>query len=166
MKTVQELAELRSNVAKSIFAYHNAIFNNLKESGKEYNILPFDDETNGIRLDYDGVSNVIDKVRYAKRGSGVELIECHCCEENFKEVDQWFNIDYWCEDADYIYDAIIWDDDESDNSTKYICPECGHVFEQGEYDFNYDTALLDFVCPECDWEGNENQLEQDDDDKC
>lgn len=49
--------------------------------------------------------------------------------------------------------------------SKYFCPSCGHEFQQGEWDYDYETARLVFVCPECDWEGDENEVENDDEEE-
>ena len=117
MKTKKELNELSSNIGKAIRAYHKAIFDNLKESGKEHKVLGDNDEGDkeGLRLTIigrhdDAVEIVVDKVRYKKYESGAEMIEVHICEEEFRDIDYWVDINILGDDADYVNDNIIWED--------------------------------------------------------
>ena len=118
MRTKKELDELSEMIANATFAYHAAIFDNLKESGKEYDVIPDDDdddeEHNGLRLTIIGrhdesVDICVDKVRYAKRKSGVELIEVHVCEEDYEERDYWCDVDTFGYDEDYVFNNIKWE---------------------------------------------------------
>lgn len=110
MKTFEELQELSDNIAKAVFAYHKAVKANLKESGKEYNVICDDDES-GLLVETIGrhgvVDVVIDKVRY---NNDTENVEAHVCEENGVEIDYWLNVSYFEEDETHIYDKIEWDD--------------------------------------------------------
>lgn len=113
MKTAKELDKLSRNIGNAIHKYHCAIFDNLKESGKEYNIL-HEDEENGLHLTIIGrhdetVDICVDKIRYAKHESGVELIEVHICEENYNSRDYWCDIDTLGNDEDYVFDSIDWE---------------------------------------------------------
>ena len=116
MKTKKELDELSRKITEATFAYHAAIFDNLKESGKEHDVIPnYDDDDecddNGLRITIIGrhdelVDICVDKVRYA---SGFELIEVHVCEENYKKCDYWCDVDTFGYDADYVFDNIQWE---------------------------------------------------------
>lgn len=110
MKTIEELQELSDNIAKAVFAYHNAVEVNLKESGKEYNVIG-DDDDGGLLVETIGrhgvVDVLIDKVRY---NNDTENVEAHVCEEDGDEIDYWLNVSYFEEDETYIYDKIEWDD--------------------------------------------------------
>lgn len=118
MKTKEELNELSGNIGKAIYAYHIAIFDNLKESGKEYDVISDydddDDEHNGLRLTIIGRHNesvdiCVDKVRCAKYESDAEVVEVHICEDNYKACDYWCVADVLGDDLDYVYDNINWD---------------------------------------------------------
>ena len=109
MTTKKELQELSNNIGKAIFAYRNAVAVNLKESGKEHNVIGDDEEYNGICLkirDDDSVDTaLIDKVRWNEER---ECVEYHCSEWNYQSTDDWTNIAWLGEEIDYIYDAIEW----------------------------------------------------------
>lgn len=112
MKTKRELTELSNAIGKAISTYHNAIFENLKEGGKEYNVNDDDDdETNGIRLNIDGrhddlVNIVVDKIRYNKERG---IVEIHVSEEEYENCDVWYAIYILGDDEDYVNDCIVWD---------------------------------------------------------
>lgn len=110
MKTRKELQELSDNIAKAVFAYHKAVEANLKESGKEYNVIGDNDER-GLFVQTIGrhgvVDFLIDKVRY---NNDTENVKAHVCEENGAEIDYWLNASFFEEDEDYIYDKIEWED--------------------------------------------------------
>ena len=114
MKTKKELQELSFAVGKAERAYHKAIADNLKEGGKEYKVLnPWGDEDiNGLNLTIRGYDNdlydeVIDKVRWNEEKG---IIEYHSCSFNYKEVDTWADVSYLDDDADYVFDAIDWEE--------------------------------------------------------
>ena len=111
MKTKKELAELSNAIGEAIGAYHNAIANNLKESGKEHEVEG--DDENGLHLTIIGrhdsaVDICVDKIRYNCKSS-IGFVEVHICEEDYKEKDYWLDIDNLGDDADYVNDNIVWD---------------------------------------------------------
>lgn len=116
MKTKEELDKLSRNIVKAMHKYHCAIFDNLKECGKELSVSGYDDEEeDGLRLTTIGrhqeaVDIMVDKIRYAKHESGVELIEVHICEEDYNGADYWINADILNDDVDYVFDNIEWED--------------------------------------------------------
>lgn len=120
MKTSKEIVILRNAISAASCSYHNAIAENLRESGKEFDVEGEDEYTEGLRLEVlncdEGSDNmVIDKVRWNGH------IECHSNEENYEEHDEWFDIDYLGDAAEYVYDNIIWgDEDEEEDPIKDI----------------------------------------------
>ena len=113
MKTKKELTELSNAIGKAITSYHNAILENLKEGGKEYNVNDDDDdETNGIRLSIVGRHNdlvniVVDKIRHNKERN---IVEIHVSEEEYKNCDVWYGIYILGdEEENYVNDCIVWD---------------------------------------------------------
>ena len=118
MKTKEELQELSFAIGKAERAYHKAIADNLKEGGKEYNVLnPWgdvdedDEEVNGINLTISGYDDdlydeLIDKVRWNEEKG---IIEYHCSKFNYKKVDNWNDVSYLGDDVDYVFDAIDWE---------------------------------------------------------
>lgn len=114
MKTVEELSELSNAIGKAICTYHNAIFNNLKESGKEHKVQGDDEEEEGLRLSIHGrhdnlVNVLVDKVRFRPNDGG-GVIEIHIVEEDYKDCDYWLDGNFiGSDDVDYVYDAIVWD---------------------------------------------------------
>jgi len=115
MKTKKELQEMSAAIGKAVRAYHNAIFDNLKEGGKEYAVQGDNDDEVGQRIDIHGrnddlVNILVDKVRYTPN-DGIGVIEIHIAEEDYEEKDYWMHINYiGSDDMDYIYDYIVWDD--------------------------------------------------------
>ena len=113
MKTTKELRELSNAIGKAICAYHNAISENLKESGKEHNVVGYEDEDEkGLRLEIIGrhddlVSTVIDKVRYNNES---DMVEVHICEEDYREQDYWTYISTLGDAQDYVNDSIEWEE--------------------------------------------------------
>lgn len=114
MRTAEELKELSDAIGKAVCTYHNAIFDNLKESGKEHKVQGDDEEEDGLRLSIHGrhdnlVDVLIDKVRFQPNDGG-GVIEVHIAEEDYKKQDYWLDADYiGSDDIDYVYDAIVWD---------------------------------------------------------
>lgn len=113
MKTKKELEKLSRAIGKAIFAYHNAIAVNLKECGKEMNVLPFDgdEDEKGLRLELVGrhndlISTVIDKVRWNDEHN---IVEVHIVEEDYDESDYWLDISYLGDNEDYVNDNIDWE---------------------------------------------------------
>jgi len=108
MKTKEELNKLSQEIARATFAYHNAIAVNLKESGKEHNVIGFD-EDEGLYLklrDDDSVDTaLVDKVRWNEEKGYVEY---HTSEWNYEDADDWTHIAWLGDDADYVYEAIEW----------------------------------------------------------
>ena len=113
MRTKAELQELSKAIGDAERAFRNAIADNLKESGKEHNIL-FDDEyEDGFILfvrndDGDGFNTeVIDKVRWNEER---ECVEYHLIEYNYYyERDEWYSVSLLGDDVDYLYEAIDWE---------------------------------------------------------
>lgn len=112
MRTKEQLQELSNAIGVAIRAYHSAVADNLKESGKEHNIL-FDDEfEKGLMLSVrndngDGlITEVIDKVRWNEE---MQDVQYHSVEYNYKECDEWYSVSWLGEDADYIFEAIDWE---------------------------------------------------------
>ena len=113
MKTKKELKKLSNAIGEAVRAYHKAIFDNLKESGKEYGIKADwkeEEDCKGIHLSIVGrhddlVVLTIDKVRV---NSEKDVIEAHVCEEDYNGCDYWMMASEFGDDADYLYDNIIW----------------------------------------------------------
>lgn len=114
MKTAEELNELSRAIGKAVCAYHNAIYENLKEGGKEYDVQGDDEEEKGIRIDIHGRHNdlvniLVDKVRF-RPDDGNGVVEIHLAEEDYKEQDYWVDANViGSDDIDYIYETIVWD---------------------------------------------------------
>ena len=118
MRTKEELNLLSNAITDAIREYHNAIYDNLKESGKEYSIESDwgeEEDGDGVHLSTVGkhdylITLVIDKIRFKKHEyDGEGIIECHVCEEDYDGCDYWMNADNIDSvDIDYVYDNIIW----------------------------------------------------------
>ena len=115
MKTKKELQKLSNAIGDAIRAYHNAIFDNLKESGKEHRVeTDWDDEdSKGIHLSIIGRHNdlvliEVDRVRVNPEKGVNGVIEVHLCKEDCKDCDYWLMASELGDDADYLYDNIIW----------------------------------------------------------
>ena len=115
MKTKKELQKLSNAIGEATRAYHQAIFNNLKESGKEHNVEADweDEDSKGIHLTIigrhdDAVVLEVDKVRFNKEKGLNGVIEAHICSEDYDECDYWLMATEFGDDADYLYDNIIW----------------------------------------------------------
>ena len=115
MKTKKELNVLSNAIGDAIRAYHNAIFDNLKESGKEYGVEADweDEDCNGIHLSIVGrhdnlVVLTVDKVRVNPEKGVNGVIEAHVCEEDYDGCDYWIVASEFGDDVDYLYDNIIW----------------------------------------------------------
>ena len=117
MKTKKELQKLSNAIGAAQRAYHDAIFDNLKESGKEHGVEG-DYEDDGLHLTIigrhdDTVLLEIDKVRVNK-DKGVNgwvsngVVEVHISNEDYKPCDYWMMASEFGDDVDYIYDNIIW----------------------------------------------------------
>lgn len=113
MKTKEELKELSNAIGKAIYTYHQAVFNNLKEVGRELKVLGDDDEDDksGLRLSIMGrhddlVEIVVDKIRYNKDSDSIEI---HVSEEDYKDTDTWYGMYILGDDEDYVNDSIDWD---------------------------------------------------------
>ena len=119
MKTSKEIHELTNAIGDATRAYHNAIADNLKECGKELNVMNiWEDEDadgellNGMRLSVRGDDNdlndeVIDKIRWNEEKGCVEY---HSISYNYRQVDEWANVAWLGDDVDYIYEAIEWEE--------------------------------------------------------
>lgn len=112
MKTEKELNELSNAIGKAISAYHNAIAENLKESGREHRVVGYEDEDEkGLRVEIFGrhddvVTLVIDKVRYNNEHESVEV---HICEEEYRKQDYWIYPSILGDTEDYVYESIEWE---------------------------------------------------------
>ena len=115
MKTKKELQKLSDAIGEASRAYHQAIFDNLKESGKEHKVEADweDEDSKGIHLntldrhDFNVVLEV-DKVRFNKDKGLHGVIEAHVCSEDYDGCDYWIMASEFGDDADYLYDNIIW----------------------------------------------------------
>ncbi|GEM_PF-6677561 len=109
MKTAKELYEMSMAIGKATRAYHKAVDDNLKESGKVHNVIGDDDEYDGIYLklrDDDAVDTcLVDKVRWNK---GLNCSEFHCSEWDYETADDWTPVSWLGENIDYIYNNIEW----------------------------------------------------------
>ena len=115
MKTKKELQKLSNAIGEAIRAYHNAIFDNLKESGKEHKVEADweDEDSKGLHLTIigrhdDTVLLEIDKVRINPEKGVNGVIEAHICSEDYDECDYWIMTSEFGDDADYLYNNIIW----------------------------------------------------------
>ena len=109
MKTKKEIMQLRNAVGEAVSAYHNAIESNLKESGREHNVIGDDEDYDGMFLtiyDNDDINTIlVDKVRWNEE---TECVEYHEAKFNYNECDVWKPIRWRGDDAEYIYEAIEW----------------------------------------------------------
>jgi hypothetical protein len=115
MKTKKELQKLSNAIGNAIMAYHDAIFDNLKESGKEHGVETDweDEDSKGLHLSIVGCHDdlvvlTIDKVRVNPEKGVNGVIEAHICEEDYDGCDYWMMAFELGDDADYLYDNIIW----------------------------------------------------------
>ena len=115
MKTKAELQVLSDAIGEATRTYHKAIFDNLKESGKEHKVEADweDEDSNGIHLTIigrhdDAVVLEIDKVRFNKDKGLHGAIEAHVCSEDYDDTDYWLMASELGDDADYLYENIIW----------------------------------------------------------
>jgi hypothetical protein len=110
MKTAKELDKLCMAIGEAIMNYRKAVEANIKESGKELEVVGDDEDEDGIVLkirDDDAVDTCrIDKVRW---NEDRDCAEYHCAEWNYREVDTWTPI-YWLGgEQDYVYENINWE---------------------------------------------------------
>jgi hypothetical protein len=115
MKTKEELKKLSNATGEAERAYHKAIFDNLKESGKEHGVEADweDEDSKGIHLTVigrhdDAIVIEIDKVRFNPEKGLHGAIEAHVCSEDYDDCDYWMMAFELGDDADYLYDNIIW----------------------------------------------------------
>lgn len=114
MKTKKELQKLSNAIGAAQRTYHDAIFDNLKESGKEHGVeSDYEDDDNGLHLTIigrhdDTVLLEIDKVRVNKDKGINGVVEVHISNEDYKPCDYWMMASEFGDDVDYIYDNIIW----------------------------------------------------------
>lgn len=114
MKTKKELQKLSNAIGAAQRAYHYAIFDNLKESGKEHGVeSDCEEDDNGLHLTIigrhdDAVLLEIDKVRFNKDKGVNGVVEVHISNEDYKPCDYWMMASEFGDDADYIYENIIW----------------------------------------------------------
>ena len=119
MKTKEELNKLSDAIGKAERKYYNAVRDNLKESGKEYDVQSDYDEddwddvvglhvTTTDRHD-NNVIAVIDKIRF-NTNCGVDgLVEVHVCAWDYVKKDYWADIQLFDNDVKpCVYDNIIW----------------------------------------------------------
>ena len=111
--------QLRNAIGEAISAYYNAVASNLKESGREHNVIGDDEDYDGIFLtiydnddintilvDNDDINTIlVDKVRWNEE---TECVEYHEAKFNYIECDVWKPIRLLLDDAEYIYEAIEW----------------------------------------------------------
>jgi hypothetical protein len=119
MKTKEELNKLSYAIGAAERKYYNAVKDNLKESGKEYDVQSDYDEddwddvvglhvTTTDRHD-NNVIAVIDKIRF-NTNCGVDgLVEVHVCAWDYVKKDYWADIQLFDSDVKpYVYENIIW----------------------------------------------------------
>ena len=109
MKTSRELNEMLMAIGEATLDYHKAIEDNLKESGKEHNVIGDDEDYDGIYLklrDDDAVDTaLVDKVRWNKED---RQVECHYSSWNYKATDYWTPVYWLADEINYIYENIEW----------------------------------------------------------
>lgn len=110
MRTSKELSELSAAIGKAMNAYHNAVEENLKESGKEYAIYS-EEEDFGLVVEFIGrhndlVTAEVDKIRYNNEKG---IVEVHICREDYDLMDYWLTIWDLGDATDYVLDNIIWE---------------------------------------------------------
>ena len=115
MKTKKELQKLSNAIGEATRAYRQAIFYNLKESGKEHKVEADweDEDYKGLHLTIigrhdDAIVLEVDKVRFNKEKGLHGAIECHVCSEDYDECDYWIMATEFGNDVDYLYNNIIW----------------------------------------------------------
>jgi hypothetical protein len=116
MKTAKELQEMLYAIGEAERAYYKAIEDNLKESGKEYQLQKDwdeDEDSKGLHFSFTGRHNdlvpmELDKVRFNKDRGVSGLVEVHICTEDYKDTDYWLMACEFGDDVQYIYDNIIW----------------------------------------------------------
>jgi hypothetical protein len=119
MKTKKELDKLSYAIGVAERKYYNAVRDNLKESGKEYDVQSDYDEddwddvvglhvTTTDRHD-NNVIAVIDKIRF-NTNCGIDgLVEVHVCAWDYVKKDYWADIQLFDSDVKpCVYDNIIW----------------------------------------------------------
>ena len=110
MKTKKELDKLSAAIGNAIRVYHQAIKDNLKESGKEHKVEGYDEDEDGMRLTIENDMNLIEVVIGKVRYNGeLNIVEIHISEEDYCKQDYWCNISWLGDDEDYVNDNIIWD---------------------------------------------------------
>ena len=114
-----EINAYRRDMIKAKYAYHQAIAEKLKECGKELEVVSEywdkdDDYPKGVELTNLGDDNnafnvVVNRIRYENGEPSF-----HVCRWEYTEVDYWVTTgDLTEECVDYIYDSIIWEDEET-----------------------------------------------------
>lgn len=111
MKTKKELKKMSNQISVAIRKFHRAVFDNLKESGKEFSVKGDDDEEKGLSIRIigrygDAVPIIIDKVRWNEKSLSVSV---HICEEDYTDADYWVHPSILGDDEGYVYDCIEWD---------------------------------------------------------
>ena len=115
MRTKKELQKLSNAIGAAQRAYHDAIFNNLKESGKEHGVESDweEEDGEGVHLSIigrhdDAITLAVDKVRFNAKKGVDGCIEAHICSEDGDGCDYWMTASEFGDDVDYLYDNIIW----------------------------------------------------------
>ena len=115
MRTKEELKKLSNAIGIAVRTYRKAIFDNLKESGKEHGVeSDWEEEDNeGVHLTIigrhdDAITLAIDKVRFNVEKGIDGSIEAHICREDGDGCDYWMIASEFGDDVDYLYDNIIW----------------------------------------------------------
>ena len=113
MKTEKEIKALESAIYNAQINYFRAILTNLKEIGKEVDLI--NDEIGDVGLTLTNIDDdgncevdVVDKVRYNDNGRG-ESFEVHIIKCDGKKCDSWVSIDCFNHDCSmYIFANIKW----------------------------------------------------------
>ena len=123
MKSLATIENLRNRMFKAERAYRQAIVENLKEYGKELEVIndewseddgyPRGVEVTSIGDDNESFSCVVDKIRY-EEGEIIDKASIHVVWYNYKNIDQWWGLnDLIGEAADYVLSCIQWPEDEN-----------------------------------------------------
>lgn len=114
MFTKQQLETMVNNVGVAIRTYHNAIANNLKEVNAPVKVQGDDSEIVGIRLsvEHDGtlIPYVFDLIKWDAEKNSIFV---HATEYDEREVNEWMYLTDLGDAADYLLEAIQWEDDSN-----------------------------------------------------
>ena len=146
MKSLRTIKQLRSDMFKATNKYHQTIIQNLKELGKDLEVVAegWDEdegEPKGCKVTSLGEDNesyeaIIDMIRY-EASEPVVKVAIHVAWYNYKEINQWWGLsDLTGEAADYVLDSIQWPEDMIDEPEFYVMVVDGVVrYNNPEFQF-------------------------------